>query len=32
MASGWGLMGKFDGEFGSGTQTYAGTARVRYVW
>jgi outer membrane autotransporter protein len=31
-ASGWGLMGKFDGEFGSGTQTYAGTARVRYVW
>jgi autotransporter-associated beta strand protein len=32
MASGWALMGKFDGEFGSGTQTYAGTARVRYVW
>ena len=23
-------MGKFDGEFGNGTQTYAGTARVRY--
>ena len=32
VVSGWGLMGKFDGEFGSGTQTYAGTARVRYVW
>jgi outer membrane autotransporter protein len=32
LTSGWGLMGKFDGEFGSGTQTYAGTARVRYVW
>ena len=32
MASGWALMGKFDGEFGSGTQTYAGTARMRYVW
>ena len=25
MASGWALMGEFDGEFGSGTQTYAGT-------
>ncbi|MBV8746702.1 MAG: autotransporter outer membrane beta-barrel domain-containing protein, partial [Xanthobacteraceae bacterium] len=32
LASGWALMGKFDGEFGSGTQTYAGTARVRYAW
>jgi autotransporter-associated beta strand protein len=32
MAGGWAVMGKFDGEFGSGTQTYAGTARVRYVW
>ena len=30
--AGWALMGKFDGEFGQGTQTYAGTARVRYVW
>lgn len=28
MASGWALMGKFDAEFGSGTQTYAGTARA----
>jgi outer membrane autotransporter protein len=32
MASGWALMGKFDGEFGTGTQTYVGTARLRYVW
>jgi autotransporter-associated beta strand protein len=32
MASGWALMGKFDGEFGQGTQTYAGTARARYMW
>jgi autotransporter-associated beta strand protein/T5SS/PEP-CTERM-associated repeat protein len=32
MANGWALMGKFDGEFGQGTQTYAGTARVRYAW
>jgi uncharacterized protein with beta-barrel porin domain len=32
LVSGWALMGKFDGEFGSATQTYAGTARVRYVW
>ena len=32
LANGWGVMGKFDGEFGSGTQTYVGTGRVRYVW
>ncbi len=32
MASGWALMGKFDGEFGDGTQTYVGTARARYAW
>jgi outer membrane autotransporter protein len=32
LAGGISLMGKFDGEFGSGTQTYAGTARLRYVW
>jgi hypothetical protein len=25
-------MAKFDGEFGQGTRSYAGTARVRYVW
>jgi hypothetical protein len=28
LASGLALMGKFDGEVGSGTQTYMGTARV----
>jgi hypothetical protein len=32
MTSGWALMGKFDGEFGEGTQTYMGTARARYAW
>jgi autotransporter-associated beta strand protein len=32
MAGGWALMGKFDGEFGEGTQTYVGTARARYAW
>ena len=32
MANGWALMGKFDGEFGQGTQTYVGTARARYAW
>jgi hypothetical protein len=31
-AGGWALMGKFDGEFGQGTQTYVGTGRVRYAW
>jgi hypothetical protein len=32
MTGGWALMGKFDGEFGVGTQTYVGTARARYAW
>ena len=32
QVSGWALMGNFNGEFGSGTQTYAGIERVRYVW
>jgi hypothetical protein len=31
MADGWAL-GKFGGEFGQGTQTYAGAARAQYVW
>lgn len=26
------LAAKFDGEFASGSQTYAGTGTVRYVW
>ncbi len=29
--SSWALLGKFDTEFGSGTQTYAGTARGIWV-
>ena len=32
LASGVSVMAKFDGEFGQGTRSYAGTARVRYVW
>jgi outer membrane autotransporter protein len=32
LAGGISLMGKFDGEFGAGTSTYSGTARVRYTW
>jgi hypothetical protein len=32
LAGGWALMGKFDGECGQGTRTYAGTGRVRYAW
>jgi hypothetical protein len=31
MANGWAL-GKFGGEFGQGTQTYAGAVRARYIW
>jgi outer membrane autotransporter protein len=32
MPNGWDVMARFDGEFGNGEQTYAGTARVRYIW
>jgi len=32
VASGWSLLMKFDGEFASGSTTYTGTARLRYVW
>jgi uncharacterized protein with beta-barrel porin domain len=28
----WSLLGKFDGEFAKGSQTYAGTGEVRYSW
>jgi outer membrane autotransporter protein len=28
----WSLLAKFDGEFGNGSQTYAGTGTVRYTW
>jgi uncharacterized protein with beta-barrel porin domain len=32
VAGGWSFMAKFDGEFASGSTTYTGTARVRYIW
>ena len=28
----WSLAAKFDGEFASGSQTYAGTGTLRYTW
>jgi autotransporter-associated beta strand protein len=28
----WTLLGKFDGEFASSAQTYAGSGTLRYVW
>jgi autotransporter-associated beta strand protein len=28
----WSLLGKFDGEFASGSQTYAGSGTLRYTW
>jgi uncharacterized protein YhjY with autotransporter beta-barrel domain len=31
-ASGWSLSAKFDGEFADHTNTYAGSATVRYAW
>jgi outer membrane autotransporter protein len=32
LRTNWSVMGRFDGEFGNGAQTYTGTARVRYDW
>ncbi|MBX9841204.1 MAG: autotransporter domain-containing protein [Xanthobacteraceae bacterium] len=32
LTSGVTLLGKFDGEFGSGTQIFSGTAALRYRW
>jgi hypothetical protein len=32
MTPAWALMVKFDGEFAPGSQTYAGTATLRYKW
>jgi outer membrane autotransporter protein len=32
LRNGWSLIGKFDGEFASRLQSYAGTGTVRYVW
>jgi uncharacterized protein with beta-barrel porin domain len=28
----WTLLAKFDGEFGSGSQTYAGSGTLRCLW
>lgn len=28
----WSLLGKFDGEFAPGSETYAGTGTLRYTW
>jgi uncharacterized protein with beta-barrel porin domain len=28
----WSLLAKFEGEFANGSQTYAGTGTLRYVW
>jgi outer membrane autotransporter protein len=32
LAPNWSLLAKFDGEFGNGSQTYAGSGMVRYNW
>jgi uncharacterized protein with beta-barrel porin domain len=32
LAANWTLTAKFDGEFASGAQTYAGTGTLRYTW
>jgi len=32
MSSNWTLIAKFDGEFASTAQTYAGTGTLRYTW
>jgi autotransporter-associated beta strand protein len=32
LTSRWTLLAKFDGEFASGSQTYAGSGTVRYSW
>ena len=32
LASNWTFLAKFDGEFATGSQTYAGTGTLRYTW
>jgi len=32
LINGVSLLGKFDGEFASRSQAYAGTGMVRYTW
>ena len=31
MTENWSMLGKFDGEFGKGAQTYGGTGTLRYL-
>ena len=32
FSTNWSLLAKFEGEFGNGSQTYAGTGTLRYTW
>ena len=32
MTENWSLLGKFDGQFGNGAQTYGGSGTLRYSW
>ena len=32
LSANWTAMAKFDGEFGAGSQTYAGTGTLKYSW
>ena len=32
LTQAWSVLAKFDGEFAKGSQTYAGTGTLRYVW
>jgi autotransporter-associated beta strand protein len=32
MTQSWSLLGKFDGQFSAGSQTYGGTGTLRYTW
>jgi uncharacterized protein with beta-barrel porin domain len=32
LSPNWTLLAKFEGEFGNGSQTYAGTGTLRYTW
>jgi uncharacterized protein with beta-barrel porin domain len=32
LSANWSLIAKFDGEFASGSPTYAGSGTLRYTW
>ena len=32
LTANWSVIGKFDGEFAKGSQTYAGSGTLRYTW